>query len=269
MTAIPPVLVISLTRSAERREHMARQLGDLGLLWEFVDGVDGSALAREELRSAAGAAALEVRPALGRRLTPGEIGCALSHQRCYRRILEKELRMAFVLEDDVDVPPAFVEVAEAILRFPPGWELVLFAHHSARNGTSKGAETTWRGAAVHPRHRVARVAEFAMGAMAYLLTSEGARKLLDHGTPVRMPADWVTGYAPSAGVRSCAVTPPVITPHTAVSHPTTLPGRDVEGDPARAPARVGPMGRLRSWAGTGWLHLRKAGVFPGSYSRRF
>ena len=268
MSGFPPIFVMSLPRSRERQAHITRVLTELNLRWEFVDAVDGSALTLEALRTAAGAAALEVRTGLGRPLTAEEIGCALSHQLCYRLLLERGLPMAFVFEDDVDVPPQFVEVAKAIPRFPPNWELVLFAHHSARNGTSRGAETTWQGAAVHPRHRVARVAEFAMGAMAYLLTSEGARKLLRHGTPVRMPADWLTGYAPSAGVRLYAITPPVVTPHAADPFATTIPGRDSDSGGVLAAGDPGPAAQLRLWAGTVWLWLRKAGVCASAYSRR-
>lgn len=32
---------------------------------------------------------------------PGEIGCALSHRECYRRLVESDNDIALVLEDDV------------------------------------------------------------------------------------------------------------------------------------------------------------------------
>ncbi|MFA6165712.1 MAG: glycosyltransferase family 25 protein [Gemmatimonadaceae bacterium] len=270
MTGFPPVFVISLSRSVERRAHISRQLSALGVSWEFVDAVDGLELAAEELDRVVGASNLEVLPGVWRRLTRGEIGCALSHQRCYRLILARDLPMAFVFEDDVDVRSSFVEVANALARFPVNWELVLFAHHSARNGPRAGAETTWYGATVHPEHRVRRVVEFAMGAMAYLVSRAGARKLLTYGTPVRMPADWVTGYAPSAGVRLHAVTPPVVTPSTALSHGTTLPDREASWEAGPDVRRQPPIAAgLRSWGGTGLLWLRKAGVWPSAYSRRY
>lgn len=268
MTGIPPIFVISLARSVERRDHISRQLTTLGLQWEFVDALDGVALPPEAARLAAGAHVLEVRPGLWRRLTPGEVGCALSHQLCYRLLLERGLPMALVLEDDVDVSAECVEVARAIPRFPKEWELVLLAHHSARHGPSEGAETTWHGVTVHPRHRVARVVEFAMGAMAYAVSREGACKLLRYGTPVRMPADWLTGYAPSAGVRLFAVTPPVVGPHLATPHATTLPDREsFFYSTRRVPRQYPAIARLRVWAGTGLLWLRKAGVRPDAYSR--
>ena len=269
MKDVPPVLVISLRSSSVRRERIASALSALGVPWEFVDAVDGDALSEDELRSAAGASALEFQPALGRRLARGEIGCALSHQLCYRRIIDDGIPSAFIFEDDVHVPSEFVEIACAVPRFPRGWEMVLFAHHSARHDTNEGAETCLLGIRVHGRHRVARVAEFPMGAMAYLLTRKAASRLLDYGMPVRMPADWLTGYAPSAGVSLYAVTPPCIVPDPEVAETTTILGRGEPGGDATP--LVSPSwrssGRLRSWGGIAWLWLRKTGVYPGAYSR--
>ncbi len=265
----PAIFVISLSTSRERREHIARQLTTLGLPWEFIDAVDGLALPPDDVQRVGDSTVIEVSPGLRRRLTPGEIGCALSHQHCYRLIRERGLPMAIILEDDVDVSVELLAVMRALPRFPRNWELVLFAHHSARHGPNEGAATAWRGVAVHRRHRVARVVEFAMGAMAYLISHEGARKLLDHGTPVRMPADWLTGYAPSAGVRLFAVTPPVITPHAATPHATTLPDREASFSWTQQTPRRGPVFvRLRMWVGTVLLWMRKAGVYPDAYSRR-
>ncbi len=48
-------------------------------------------------------------------LTPGEVGCALSHVAAYRHMAEHGIDRAFVIEDDVILPPDFDSIATRIL----------------------------------------------------------------------------------------------------------------------------------------------------------
>lgn len=266
---IPPTFVISLKRSSDRRRLMTEQLTAVGLSAEFVDAVDGRTFTRESILADVGPAALEVRPGLHRPLTYGEIGCALSHRECYRRILDGGIAVGCILEDDIDLPATFPSLLTEIALHAGEWDLALLAHHSSRRSVFEGAEAQWRGRQLGPQHRLARPAEFAMGAMAYLVTNEGARRLLAYSTPVRMPADWITGYAPRAGVRSVVVSPPVVVPHLATHLPTTLPLRDApDVDGRRTPPRT-MREQAITWGGHAWLLLRKAGLFTDSYARRY
>ena len=49
------------------------------------------------------------------KLRPGEIGCTLSHQQCFRRILEDRLPCALILEDDL-CPGADFDALTALLQ---------------------------------------------------------------------------------------------------------------------------------------------------------
>ena len=94
----PHVFLINLDRSADRLARCAPILDGLGLSWERVPGIEGKGLGAERL------AALNPHPAPHgewfRPLTPGEIGCFLSHLRCWQLIEERGLDCAIVLEDD-------------------------------------------------------------------------------------------------------------------------------------------------------------------------
>ena len=89
-----PLKVISLERSHERRAFMQRQLDDLGLPFRFFNAIDGSKMT-----------ATKFGEAVGVKLTPGEIGCGLSHLAGIREIAEGEHEYAAILEDDVFVLP--------------------------------------------------------------------------------------------------------------------------------------------------------------------
>ncbi len=48
------------------------------------------------------------------RLSTGQIGCAMSHLTIYRRMIELDLKSAFIVEDDVVLPANIQEILQAI-----------------------------------------------------------------------------------------------------------------------------------------------------------
>lgn len=90
------VFVINLAEQAARRAAILRRLDALGIVPQFIDAVDGRKLPAPELAAhQASSAELGERP-----MTPGEIGCALSHLAIYDEIVRRRLPWALVLEDD-------------------------------------------------------------------------------------------------------------------------------------------------------------------------
>lgn len=92
------VFLINLDRSADRLARCAPLLDALGVSWERVPGIEGRRLDAAQLAS------LNPHPAPHgewfRPLTPGEIGCFLSHLRCWQLIEERGIDCGLVLEDD-------------------------------------------------------------------------------------------------------------------------------------------------------------------------
>jgi glycosyl transferase family 25 len=81
-------------RSAvERRKHISQDMVNLSLNYEFVDAIDGKELSGEEKNF--------FNPK--RNLKDSEIGCFLSHLRCYKKLLETDADFAVILEDDTKV----------------------------------------------------------------------------------------------------------------------------------------------------------------------
>ena len=112
------VFLINLDRSADRLARCAPILDGLGLSWERVPGIEGKQLGAARL------SALNPHPAPHgewfRRLTPGEIGCFLSHLRCWQLTQEQDLDCAVILEDDFDVHDGLWRRLKAGLRHSLG-----------------------------------------------------------------------------------------------------------------------------------------------------
>lgn len=260
----PPIFVINLARSEARRRETDARLQALGLTYSIVAAHDGAAAAASD------ATARPWQPHLGRPLTAGEVGCLLSHVSALERILVEEHPMACVLEDDCAFDETFADILDAIGGTSPRWDLLLLGHHSSRHGPRVGAETCYGGIPIGP-YRIARVAEFPMGAYAYVVTANGARKLVRHARPLRMPVDWVTGYSPVAGVRLYAVTPPCVMPVAGSAVPTTIPGRELSVGLSRSASSFWSSfgSSLRRRVGRLFLTVRKLGVRPDAYVKRF
>ncbi len=237
---IPPIWVVNLRRSTERREHIARQLDGLSVDYEIIDAVDGSELGPDDLAACycpSGAISL-----LGRELTSGEIGCSLSHLRLYRRQVDEGLDEVVILEDDAVVDPAFLEILGRREDLPADWELVTFYGSPARI-------SYWGARAIDPRHRCVKFASIAYGTLGYLLRESGARKLLAHALPIRMAADHLTGGRIRTGLRLYGLVPPCIRERPSGALDSTMP--DSHAVRGRWPTReelhpaIWPLHRLK------------------------
>lgn len=255
-----PVFVINLPQSGERRQQAARAFAALGVPIEFVDAVDGHALGDLPVLSTH-------QPHLGRVLSPGEVGCLESHLAVLHHIVSENIPLACVCEDDIRLSDDCGEVFRALAQSAAvagrqTWDVLLLGHHSSRRTPEAGAVTAFWSSALTGRRRIARVAEFAMGAYAYVVTRRGAERLLGLAQPLRMPMDWVTGYSPAAGARLYAVTPPCVAPDSEGAGPSTICGRPPVGP---LPVTSG----LRAAAGRWALNARRLGLWPTSFVRRY
>lgn len=91
--------VISLDSEVARRASVKAQIENLGINFEFFDAVDLRGKTSKEVQSYAE----KSEGSIGRRLTNGEIGCAVSHIKCYEEFLTTDCDVGVFLEDDADL----------------------------------------------------------------------------------------------------------------------------------------------------------------------
>lgn len=100
------IFIVNLKKSVERRQKMEEQLLALGLSAEFIEAVDGRLLSDDERK--------RVTAEVNYAFLPGEIGCALSHQKIYKKMIDENIDNALILEDDVVLNEEFKNVMEQI-----------------------------------------------------------------------------------------------------------------------------------------------------------
>lgn len=105
--------VVNMASSSDRRRYMEQLLcNHPGLSIEFIDAVNGKQLSDQRQRELFDFDKFSV--LMQRRVRPGEIGCTLSHQKCYRQLIESGERYAIIFEDDLVINEPFDEMLPAI-----------------------------------------------------------------------------------------------------------------------------------------------------------
>lgn len=129
-------------------------------------------------------------------LTPGAVGCYLSHLRAWGIVRAAKVPYAFVFEDDARVSPTCAQTFErALPNMPWGWDIVLLGDSGSTD------EEVVPG--------VARVGTF-LGMFAYAISQAGVRKLLGCMMPIQQQIDWeVSRQIKVSGIKVFALRPPV------------------------------------------------------------
>lgn len=105
--------IINLERSIERKAYMKTQCEKLSFLdAEFVKAVDGRSMSMDEQACSFDKRGFKKRYSI--EVRPGEIGCTLSHQKCYKKILEEDVPYVLILEDDILLPKDITKEMQVI-----------------------------------------------------------------------------------------------------------------------------------------------------------
>ncbi|MFM5555796.1 glycosyltransferase family 25 protein [Aeromonas veronii] len=200
-----PVFIISLTRSADRRAMVERQMSHLGIDFEFFDAVDGKSLPSDRLEKVDFNLARET---CGHDLSLGEVGCAMSHINIYEVMVERNIPRCVILEDDIYVHMHFKAIINDVIN--KNSSDIVFLHH----GKAKHLPIY---SSLPEGYRLAKYLTPSKNSQrgiistgGYILTLAGAHKLLKIAYPIRMPADYLTGRLQwnklsAAGVEPCCL----------------------------------------------------------------
>ena len=178
------VFVINLRRGVARREKIASRLAELNVEHEIVEAIDGAELSEEKKSKAVNRFIFWCR--VGRGVLDGEIGCALSHAKIYKRFIEDQAREGIdkipcicILEDDAIVSDRFKETLADIERTinTEKPEVVLLSNHDGQLFFADG----------------------------YVLTAKAAAAMLKFNTPMQSPCDfwWLWQKKGLLSVRHC------------------------------------------------------------------
>jgi len=204
------IFVISLPSSRERRALVAQKLGARNLPFDFIDAVDGRVDKHPYLDNYDEASFLVHRR---RRAAPGELGCYVSHLLAWEKSVELNEPIV-VLEDDFQLTPDFEAGLDYVSRFADQVSFVrlepLEKHTVFTSDKSAGFS-------------LVKQLDVGMCMTGYVITPQGARKLLAHARTIRAPIDLFLKYTFDHGELIHAVVPHGVYP----THEDSVIGIDV------------------------------------------
>ena len=179
---------------AVRRKRMETRLHEAGVEGvEWVVGVNGKTLSPEEVADAA-------TPMCARFCTPGIVGCALSHMKCWRLVVERGLSHALILEDDAKLEPGFREKLEqGLAGAPKDYHVILAGCFFLCSDAVQRVISFNRLPEVDGPDQLRRIRMFG-GTHAYVISNAGARYLLEQMPKVWFHVDLAMGLVPGLRV---------------------------------------------------------------------
>lgn len=188
--------VISLIDEYERRSSVKKQLTSLVPTFKYVDAIDFRAASVDLLIENT---AVDKLGSLNRMLTKGEVGCALSHFKCYQEIVSDDSDWAWVIEDDADLSRLTNDSVEKIISLVAenNIDVVILGYSKL----SKNEELDFY--KFEPIRKLFASEHFALGepwknwtcgTVSYLISKSGAKKMLDYfsdGKVITVADDWM------------------------------------------------------------------------------
>ncbi|MHC5306663.1 glycosyltransferase family 25 protein [Bartonella sp. LJL80] len=183
-----PVYIINLDRSKERLEAVSASATQAGLSYQRVPAVDGSQV---DIQHCERIDEKRFRRRHGKNLLPGEVGCYLSHLDALSIIAKGDAAFAVIVEDDIAFGHDFSAILSSLTTIS-GWDVIKFANHRNR--------LFHRDMSITDDVSIGRFLHGPLGSSAaYMVTREGAAKLVAKLQPMSLPYDvalergW-TGY---------------------------------------------------------------------------
>lgn len=195
--------IVSLASEQKRRAHMQSLCSQYGIEdAKFIDAVDMRKSSIDEVKESS-TLPIHKKARKQRQLSPGEVGCALSHHHIYKEMVDKQINYAFVLEDDAqfirDPLPLLNEQNLALIAEQCPFDVLIL-------GYVKTLETQlpyyYRRVPIKYKAKLALPEgdisfgtpwkQYGCGTVAYIITLEGAKKLLEvTSKPCVAADDWL------------------------------------------------------------------------------
>jgi len=179
-----PIFIISLSHAAERRKHITGEMKKAGLAFTILDAVNGKELTTAQMESVCDMQAVNKNP---RWLSPGAIGCALSHLNIYRTIVKEQYPWTLILEDDVILADNFKEHLKRIITQPSSEEVIMLYFQSWKplKLNRHNSINYFEDSGIYRPLDIAQLTTTG----AYLISLKAADRMVKNVLPIRVSAD--------------------------------------------------------------------------------
>ncbi|KID55798.1 hypothetical protein JF50_15685 [Pseudoalteromonas luteoviolacea] len=177
----PPIFLINLDKSTDRLDAVTQRLAPFDIKFERISAVLGSKVdqtTRDRFYSVEKNSSDYHKP-----LSPGEIGCYMSHLKVLQHIVDNEIPWAIILEDDFEVVGNLNEAISALSEIDFEWDMIKLAEYGDRT------RPTAYEFKLNATFNLKIQKKVSAGTCAQAVTLDGAKKILQSSIPFGRPVD--------------------------------------------------------------------------------
>ena len=210
------IFVISLPDAAERRERASRQLGELGLDFEFFDAMRGEQVLADEYFEHCDEEEWLLNT--GHEMSLGEVGCFASHRSMWQKCVDLGEPL-MIMEDDFQLLPGF---AGAVQQVAENISECGFIRLQSETRAKKQSVATLG------EYELWRYTKVPHSCMCNSMTPEVAQSLIEQTRAIYEPVDvfikkfWEHGQ-PIYGITPYTVTESTLSQQTYIHHREKVP----------------------------------------------
>lgn len=189
------IYVISLADEMARKVNFNNQAKSNGFDFMYINAVDFRYVDTDDVINITSSTQ---QGTIKRALTKGEVGCALSHFKCYQNLLADNSNWAWIIEDDADLGRLKLDSIDKLISLAEDMNIdVIILGYSK---LAKDDELSFY--RFEPLKKIANGTDFVLGkpwknwtcgTVSYLISQTGAKKMLDYfsdGKVVTVADDW-------------------------------------------------------------------------------
>ena len=115
MTEKFKIYVVNLKKDKDRRKNIIIEIEKQNIKnYEIIDAINGNELSNKELDSASYKNKNLINP-WNTKMSPSQVGCALSHIKIYKKFIQTDYNLALILEDDAVFVQNFSEKLKKLI----------------------------------------------------------------------------------------------------------------------------------------------------------
>ncbi len=186
------IFIINLKKDVNKKLHMQKLCDKYSLDYTFIEAIYGKELPRDIVSKIYNQE--KAVKEIGRELTLGELGCALSHMKIYEKMVNENIENAIIFEDDISFDATILEAISSIKNFPTDWECVLLCYYRMAFYKKNYCINFRNRLQVGKRLKIVRFTALMHSTAAYVINQKGAKKLLSSMKEgIYKPVDHYTG----------------------------------------------------------------------------
>lgn len=208
-----PIFVINMEKDKDRKAYITKKLDEYQLSFNFIKAVDGRLLDDEYITQTT--SKNKTINSIGREMSKGEIGCAMSHLHIYKKMVDQDIGQAIILEDDIDIDcDNFNEIINFLIKengSNPQVRLLTRAISYLSKNTQK----------INDVYGIAHVVQ-ALSTAGYVINKAAAKKMLHVNKKVWIVADDWIRYRMHTNINVSCITPHVVKENPSIANQSSI-----------------------------------------------